>query len=187
MTRNRWVLLASVAVVLVVAGVWYFERGGDAPAVIDLMQKFPEAVKQQTGVGAEVFAVRDERIGSDAKRAIYAYPPTRIKWQVVVPNDAWLRTWLGVDPRAWDKDGDGVLFMIGIRVLDGGTYEQLLTQAVDPHGRSGDRRWVPVAVDLSAYGGRKVEIIFNTRASIRGDDSRNDFAYWGAPAICLRP
>jgi hypothetical protein len=105
----------------------------------------------------------------------------------VVPNDAWLRTSLGVDEQAWDKDGDGVLFLIGVRAVDGGNYETLLTEHVDPHGRSGDRRWVPVAIDLSAYGGRKIEIIFNTRTSLKGDDSRNDFAYWGAPAVCLRP
>ena len=187
MTRNRWILVACVVVVVVLAGLWYFKRGGEAPAVIDLVQKLPDAVKMPSGAGPDVFAVRDERIGTDTKRAIYAHPPTRIKWQVVVPNDAWLRTSLGVDPAAWDKEGDGVLFMIGIRVLDGGSYEQLLTEHVDPRTRNGDRRWVPVAIDLSAYGGRTVEIIFNTRTSLRGDDPRNDFAYWGAPAICLRP
>jgi hypothetical protein len=188
MTRNRWILVAVAVLLVVLAAVWYYSRrGGEAPAVIDLVQRFPEALKQPVGAGADVFAVRDEQIGGETRRAIYAHPPTRITWKVVVPNDAWLRTSLGVGEQAWDTSGNGVLFFIGIS--EGGHYDLLLTQYVDPHNTRGDRRWVPVTIDLSPYGGRAVEIIFNTRTSPAGvaDDPRNDFAYWGAPAICLRP
>ena len=181
-------LVVGAVVLVVLAAVWYYSRrGGEAPAVIDLVQRFPLALKEPVGAGADVFAVKDERIGGDTKRAIFAHPNTRITWTVVVPNDAWLRTWLGVDEQAWDKDGNGVLFFIG--VSEGGRFDMLLTQHVDPRNTRGDRRWVPVTLDLSPYAGRAVKIIFNTRTSPAGvaDDPRNDFAYWGAPAIVLRP
>ncbi len=184
MTRNRWILLAAIVVAL--AAVWYLRRGGEAPAVVDFVQILPQAVKNPASAPPEVFKVKDERIGGVTKTAIYVYPPTRIIYKVVVPNDAWLHASMGIDEQAWDKDGDGVLFFIGIS--DNGKYETLLTQRVDPHAAQGDRRWVPVSLDLSPYAGHSVEIIFNTRPSMPGsNDSRNDFAYWGAPAISLRP
>ena len=31
-----------------------------------------------------------------------------------MPPDAWLRTSLGIQPEAWTKEGDGVLFRIGV-------------------------------------------------------------------------
>ena len=43
-------------------------------------------------------------------------------------------------------------------------------------------------VDLSAYGGEEVDLIFNTYASPpgKGSDQRNDLALWGAPEIVIR-
>ncbi len=184
MSRSR-AALAITIVAVVLAGAMYVKRGRETPPVIDLVQLFPVAEKRPTGAGADVFAVRDERIAGDTRRSIYARPPTRITWRVTLPNDGWLRTSLGVDEQAWDKEGDGVLFFIGIS--DAGRYETLLEQHVDPHASRADRRWVPVLLDLSRYSGHQVELIFNTRTSVKGDDGRNDFAYWGAPGICLRP
>ena len=64
-------------------------------------------------------------------------------------------------------EGDGVLFRIGIS--DGkGKYEEFLKQHVNPQRRPEDRRWIPVDLDLSAYANQKVEVIFNTNASLPG-------------------
>ncbi len=110
---------------------------------------------------------------------------TRIIFKVKLPNEAWLRASVAVDPKGWVSEGDGVLFRIGIS--DGRTYDELFKQHVDPFHSTGDRRWIPVAIDLSAYGGRQMDVIFNTNTSLPGaDDPRNDFGLWGAPAIYLR-
>jgi len=185
MSRNRAILIIAIGAVLVLAGIWYTRRGGEAPAVIDLVHLFPAAELRPPGAGKDVFDIRDEKIAGETKRAIYAYPPTRIVWHVRLPNDGWLRTALGIDEQAWNKEGDGVLFLIG--VSSEGRYTSLLEQHLDPHASRADRRWVSVMLDLSQYGGKQVDIIFNTRVSVRGNDARNDFAYWGAPAVCLRP
>ena len=184
MSRSR-AALVIIVVAIILGAALYLSRGRETPPVIDLVKQFPMAQKQPTGAGPDVFAVRDERIAGETRRSIYARPPTRITWRVTLPNDGWLRTSLGVDAQAWDKEGDGVLFFIGIS--DAGHYETLLEQRVDPHGSRADRRWIPVLLDLSRFGGHQVQIMFNTRTSVKGDDSRNDFAYWGAPAISLRP
>lgn len=185
MTRNRLLAMCVVVAVVALAAIWYVRHGGQTPPVIDLVQQFPMAVHQPFDAGPDVFAVRDETIAGETKRSIYAKPPTRITWHVTLPNDAWLRGAIGVDEQAWNKEGDGVLFFIG--VSGPGGYQTLLEQHLDPHASRADRRWVPVLIDLSAWGGKRVDIIFNTRTSVKGDDPRNDFAYWGAPAICLRP
>jgi hypothetical protein len=185
--NKRWIVAAVVVVVLVVAGVWFVRRGGSAPAVIDLVETFGSASKAPAGAGPDVFTVKDETIAGDTRRAILSRAPSRITWTVTLPNDAWLRAAIAIDESAWDKDGDGVQFRIG--VSDGNRYDPLLTQHLDPHASRSDRRWVPVLLDLSAYGGRTVSIIFNTDASLpfKPFDNRNDLSYWGAPAIVLRP
>ena len=66
--------------------------------------------------------------------------------------------------------------------------EELVNQHVDPANNPSDRRWVPVDVDLSAYAGQAIEVIFNTNSSPkgRGDNPSFDWAVIGDPAIIVR-
>jgi hypothetical protein len=79
-----------------------------------------------------------------------------------------------------------VLFRIG--VSDGRTFEDLLTLHVDPFHNKADRRWIPVAADVSQYAGEEVDVIFNTNNSMpgKGDDRRADTALFGEPQIVVR-
>jgi hypothetical protein len=182
MKGNRAALTAVVVVVLLVAGWWLFKRGaGGEP--IDLIAAFAEAEKRPaTGT----FDVVEVDLNGDKKRAIFTVPTSRIIWRLKVPDDGWLRVALGTKPETWEKEGDGVLFRIG--VSDGRAFEDLITQHVDPFHNKGDRRWIPLNVDLSAYAGDQVEVILNTNTSQKGkgDDPRNDTALWGAPEIVVR-
>jgi hypothetical protein len=56
---------------------------------------------------------------------------------------------------------------------------------LNPFANKSERRWIPVAVDLSAYAGEEVDLILNTRAGkdAGAGDVRNDLPLWGAPAI----
>ena len=127
------------------------------------------------------FNVVDVDLNGETHKAIEVTPPTRITWKVRVPDNAWLRVMVGMKPESWTAEGDGVLFFVG--VSDTRTFEKLFEQTVSPFDHPGDRKWIPVMVDLSAYAGEEVEVIFNTRSSAKGDDTRNDFAVWGAPEI----
>lgn len=187
MKDNRAVLTAVVLVVVLIAGWWLFRPRGPGERV-DLIEQFPAAEKR--GVSGSAVELAEIDLSGEAKRAI-SVPPgagnsSRIIWKVRVPDDAWLRVALGMKPEAWDKEGDGVLFRVG--VSDGRTYDELFTQHVNAFAREADRRWIPVMVDLSTYAGEEVELIFNTNSSPKdqGDDPRNDHALWGAPELVVR-
>ena len=180
--KNRAVLTAVVLLVLIILGVWLFKRSNRGPA-IDLIATFESAQKRPAG---GTFEIVDADLNGDKKRAIFTAPASRIIWKIRIPDDGWLMVSLGLKPESWDKEGDGVLFRIG--VSDGRVFEDLLTHHVDPFHNKGERRWVPVAVDLSAFAGEEVELIFNTNLSVPGkpDDGRGDTALFGAPEIVIR-
>jgi hypothetical protein len=182
MKSNRAVLAVALGVVLLGAGWWLFARSERAEP-IDLIETLGSAVKAPAG---GTFETVDAELNGETRRAIYAPPPTRITWKVRVPYDAWLKVAMGLKSEAWTQEGNGVLFLVG--VSDGKRFDPLFTQHVNPFGNTGDRKWIPVRVDLSAYAGEEVELIFNTRSGPpeQGDDPRNDHALWGAPEIIVR-
>jgi len=107
--------------------------------------------------------------------------------KVRVPDDGWLKVSLGVKPEAWTVEGNGVYFYAG--VSDGKSFEQLFNQTLNPFANASERRWVPVTVDLSAYAGEEINVIFNTLASGPGGaptDDRGDMPLWGAPEVVRR-
>ena len=162
--------------------MWLFKRNNRGPA-IDLIATFGSAEKRPAG---GTFEVVEADLNGDRKRAIFTAPASRLIWKMRIPDDGWLMVALGLKPESWATEGDGVLFRIG--VSDGRVFEDLVTHHLDPFHNKGDRRWVPVAVDLSAYGGEEVEVIFNTNVSVPGkpDDGRGDTALFGAPEIVVR-
>ena len=184
MKGNRALVTAVVVVIVLVLG-WYMMRRSGSAGAVDLLAQFDQATKKPE---SESFPVVEETLGSEKKKAVA--PPgvagTRLTFKVRVPDDGWLRVNLGLKPDAWQKPGDGVLFMV--LVSDGKASETLFTQHVDPFNNAADRRWIPVMADLSAYGGEQVDLIFNTFASppkVPGNMD-NDMPLWGTPEIVIR-
>jgi hypothetical protein len=182
--KTRSIVVIVLLVVALIAG-WFIWRGGFGTGTIDLIAEFPDAEKRPTDAVATTFSLVDTTIDGKPMRAILAKTPSRIIWRLRVPEKAWLGTSLGIQPEAWDKEGDGVLFRIGVSFQQ---YDELLNRHLNPIKNESDRRWIPVNLDLSAYANQDVEIIFNTNASLpkQGDDRRNDLAVWGAPEIYVR-
>jgi len=176
MKSNRAVLTAVVLLIVIAAGWWLFHRG--SAAKVDLLEQYQQAKKQ----GGD-YSLTDATLAGETKRAILAPPNGRLTFHVRIPDDGWLRVSLGMKPESWDKDGNGVLFFAG--VSDGRSFEKLFEQVLNPHANTSERRWIPVAVDLSAYAGEEMDIILNTRASPANvpEDTRNDLPLWGAPVI----
>jgi hypothetical protein len=151
----------------------------DMITAFDSLQKRPDA---------DVFTVGEVTLANEKKRAIAVSPVagSRLTWKVRVPEDGWLNVAVGLKPEAWEQEGDGVYFTVG--VSDGRAYDPLFSQHVNPFGSAADRRWIPVWVDVSAYGGEEVDVILNTLASQpkKEGDQRNDLALWGEPVIVVR-
>ena len=184
MKGNRAVLTAVVLGVVLILGWWLFSRGGGGER-IDLIERFAEAQKRPD---AAAFTIGEASLNNETKRAIAVAPSpgTRITYKIRVPDDGWFNVSLGLKPEAWEQEGDGVYFMVGIS--DGRAYDTLFTQHVNPFGDPTNRRWIPVWVDISAYGGEEVELILNTRPGPAGKegDLRSDLALWGSPEIVVR-
>jgi hypothetical protein len=184
MFRNRWLMLIGVLVAIGLL-VWGWRRSGPANA-IDLVPLLPQAEKRAGFIPvAEAIKVVNATLNGESKVCILEQGLGRIEFKLTVPQDAWFSASIGIDPSAWDKEGDGMLFRMA--VVNGSQYEELLNQHINPAANSSERRWIPVAVDLSAYAGREGKIQLSTNPSVPGKpaDMRNDRGLWGAPAITV--
>jgi hypothetical protein len=179
--------LAVLAVIVVVVAVWVMRKGGSAVA-IDLISLLPDAQKSSrwTDGGGELFSVQDVTLGGETHKAIFAPPLSRIRWKIEVPRRGTLEVFFALREEAWAADGNGAQFRVG--VSDGRTYEEYLTETVNPKGRERDRRWMSATIDLSAYEGQLVELNLSTDHGPKNDanDKRNDLAIWGDPKIVGR-
>ena len=184
MKKNLIVLIGLAVLVVAVAAYLWMRPGTGAGVVIDLVEAFPEAEKRTKAESLDMtFALEDVTIGAERKRCIYATPEARIIWSVTIPANARLETSFGMREDSWDKPAaNGAQFRIGIS--DGRVYEELLRQIVNPSANQADRRWQVVALDLSPYAGRRVQVIFNTDPGPPGDgNTAYDFSVWGEPRI----
>jgi hypothetical protein len=184
--------IAFIAVI-VLAAIGYFlwqRQGGDSVA-IDLLTVFDTvpAENKRSNAGPLAYKKGPETVGGVTRPAIYMHPTSRLIFEKqLVPDNARLRAWIAVKEEAWTQDGsDGVLFRFGVG--DGREYSELLNQHVDPRHNANDRGWLPVDIDLTAYAGQEVSLIFNTNTSLprQGDNGAFDFAVWGEPAVVERP
>lgn len=181
MTRRAWV---GAAVLLVVAaGGWALLRRDTPRPALALLNVFESAEKRPA---PDLFSVKGVTINGERRMAISAPPASRVIFHVVIPHNAWLRTLIALEPEAWEEEGDGVLFRIG--VADGTGYQELFSQHVNPYSVEGDRRWLPVSIDLTGLGGRTVDLIFNTNSSLPGggDNRQGDRPVWGEPYLHLK-
>ena len=183
MTTERWIV-AGGAVATVIAVTLYIVTRPTQHVSLDLIQQVGSVEARPVDPPPREWCLLNETaLTGVTKRAIKVLPNSRLTWKVTVPAQAFLQAWIGLEPDVWAKEGDGVLFRIG--VSDGSGFKDLLIRQVDPFAEAGDRRWVPVSVDLSAYAGLEVSLMFNTNASPpgRGNDTRNDKPVWGDPSI----
>jgi hypothetical protein len=184
MTRQTGWLLGGVAVTLL---VWLVTSPvGDERVVFDFLEEFPQASDERPS--PEIFSLIDATLGGETHRAVLVREPSRLVYDLTVPDDGVLRVSLGLQESEWDTEGDGVLF----RILVGANTppEEVLNVMVDPYHRPADRAWLPFSVDLSEYAGEAVRVFFNTNPSAPADppvdDRRGDLALWGEPRVVAR-
>jgi len=178
--RYRW-YVAGVAVGIVALVVWWLSA--PAPAVaLDLADHMHTATQRRPS--PEAFSVIDASLAGETRKSIYVTEPSRLIWEEVLPEKAWLQVSLGVREEAWLREGSGVLFMVGVSL--NGRYQELVSLVVNPFANAADRQWLPLLLDLSPWAGQRVELVLNTRVAHAGANSSNHLALWGAPAIVTR-
>lgn len=115
------------------------------------------------------FVVRSVQVEDVTREGVYLPAPSRIAWDVDVPDDGMLAFDVGiVPPEVADgtaSDGADVQVLVDGQAVD--------TIRVDPDG------FAPVRVDLSAFAGKRVRLALATS----DDDSRRDHVFLAAPAV----
>ena len=179
--KNNGKVLVAIAAIVAVLGWWLYARRSAQDNVIDMVATFPQAEHRSKGTPPEsAFQVGSATIDGQTRRTILAKPFSRITYTVTVPPDAWLEVNFAMQPESWDQPGDGAQFRVG--VAEGRNYDEILKQYVNP--KRGDRRWFSARLDLAAYEGHQVKLIFSTDP---GPESKgtleNDLAVWGEPHL----
>lgn len=116
------------------------------------------------------------------RAAIFAHAPAQVGFRLELPAEPTF-LWVSpiLDPAAWGWGGDGVTFRV--EVEDGTGRETLWQEHIDPAAMP-ERGWAEVAVALSAYRGRAVQLWLVTDVGPAGNGDA-DRAAWGTPWIML--
>jgi hypothetical protein len=124
-----------------------------------------------------------QTIHSETRSILLQHPTSRASFTVALPQRSTLRFGFGVAPEVWSQRGDGVEYNIYVRDPDEvNTLYQIFGRYCDPKHAPDDRRWFDERVDLSRFGNRTVEIIFETLPGPAGD-SDYDWGGWSEPVL----
>lgn len=184
MTRRTKLLIGGLGLVAIVVAYFALRPAGDRIA-FDLVDQLATAKDRRPNPG--VFSVVDATLAGKRERAILSKQPSRIIYNITVPDEAWLKFSLGLLEESWTTQGDGVFFQV--LVVSGSENAELLAMVVNPYGNPSERGWQPLVLDLSQFAGENVDLVFNTYASPPPNTERDrngDFALWGAPRIVIR-
>jgi len=121
------------------------------------------------------------------KFSIFMHPLSTAAYELKLPElegdeTLWLDFSIGMLPESWSQPGDGVNFSITLQTPN--QVIDLYSSYIDPKNNLQDRQWKPEKIDLSAYRGQDVTLIFKTDGGEAGD-LQFDWAGWGEPAILV--
>jgi hypothetical protein len=115
---------------------------------------------------------------------LFHHPPHQVTYRVDVPERAALHFGVGMDSAAWSTGGgDGVEYNVYVRdPARPFELRQVFHRHVYPQVNPDDRHWLDQVVDMSAYGGRSVDVVFETLPGPAGD-SNADWGGWSMPVL----
>ena len=132
--------------------------------------------------------VRDVKLEVEYRPVILAPPPTSISFPVEIPKGAFLEFSYAMLRDVWAEPmkqaGNGVVFEVHISEK-GESPTLLFSRYINPKVYWEQRKWFDALVDLSAYGGKRANLIFQTRGSLLPElnDEKYDYAVWGNPTL----
>jgi hypothetical protein len=122
------------------------------------------------------------------RRVIYIHPASSGSTSLVYPVKIEPRTTfyaaLAMAPEAWTAEGDGVVFSMYVEDHQG--TQQIFSKYINPKQNLADQCWHVQSIDISAYIGQTITLIFETDAGLE-NDLRYDWAGWGFPRLLVIP
>lgn len=118
----------------------------------------------------------------DTREVIYTHPktdaPNQVIYTLTVPENGLLRFSIALSPEVWTPEkGDGVNFKVFIQEKDAAEGQFVFLRYINPKANPNDRRWRNYAVDLSAWGGKQVNLSLIAEAG-PASDYGFDWAGW---------
>jgi hypothetical protein len=162
-------------------GVKYIITGTNSPSASELRGNIftEEVVKLASskcpGRNPPCAHLEPLTINGVTKTLLFEHPPAEIIYPLTVtPDRSLLRFSLAMSPKVWEPEhGDGVRFMVGVEVDN--RRHLIYNRDIDPKRLRADRRWIDDHVDLSAFIGREVQLVFITDPL---QSSAADWAGW---------
>ena len=165
----------SIVVVILCGGCGHVEN---APVpVVNLIREVDRAEKRPP----DGFEIATREIDGHARPSIVVPVPSRLTIPLPLPRRGVLRAFASIDP---SSSAAAVRLRVG--VSDDRIYERLTDVNLLP----GDRRWIPLQTDLSAYAGWKWSLFYHPERvvwhvvlaadAVGGVPAR---AVWGSPEI----
>ncbi len=119
-------------------------------------------------------------LASGARVCLKAHPPAKYFWTVTVPENAALRFEVGMDSNCWElHKPDKIDFSVGVERAF--WTKTIWNGSISPRLNENERTWIPFEVDLSAWAGKTVTLVFSTSAG--SADPQHATVYWGRPHI----
>jgi len=169
--------LAILAVILC-AGCRQVEK--TPVQAVNLLREF-DAAEKRPPVG---FQIADREIDGVSRPSLVAPAPSRLTIPLPLPRRGVLRAFAALAPPSPDRAAASVRLRVG--VSDDRIYERLTDVILTP----GQRGWVDVRTDLSAYAGWKWSLFYHPervmwRLVLAADaiDGIPTTVVWGAPEI----
>ncbi len=190
-----WVLRAGLALVILalatLAMVWLHgliaaDRLARMEVAYDFVESLGSAQRTLPAPEGETIEVQTWTIEQIPRQVLFQHPAltgaSRLAYSVQIGKGSVLAFDVATAPESWEQPGDGVTFAVYIQ--SGQRADQAFSTYIDPKQDEADRRWHSYTIDLGAYMGQTVRLIFETGSGPAGDN-RYDWAGWGAPRLLI--
>ena len=168
----------AILAVILFAGCRHVEQ--TSIQAVNLLREF-DAAEKRPPAG---FQIADREIGGVSRPSLIAPVPSRLTMPLPLPRRGVLRAFAALAPPSPDRAPVSVRLRVG--VSDDRIYERLTDVILTP----GQRGWVDVRTDLSAYAGWKWSLFYRPervmwRVVLAADaiDGIPTTAVWGSPEI----
>ncbi|MFO8058556.1 MAG: radical SAM protein [bacterium] len=149
-----------------------------AAGYADLAARFEDAnVETDDPEFVQLYRVR---IQGEDRMCILMHPPASAAYHVHVRPKSTLRFGIAMSPDVYDKPGGGVTFEV--RIKSRLRKERVVfSEHIDPKSDPSHRGWLDREVDLTMFGGKKVEL--KLRTITPSGENQYCAAFWSRPCM----
>jgi hypothetical protein len=155
------------------------------PISFNFLNNLPNSYSESSNTNS--IQLKTQVINGDKRSIIFQHPSSRIRYPIMLPLNAFLSFGIGMDPAVWSSEkGDGMLFKVFVQKTDEpNILYQIFQKYIDPKNNIDDRRWYDYKLDLTEYGGQKIDIIFETLPG-PSSDFNFDWGGWSMPVLITK-